>query len=1185
MSFASRNGEMTLTVPNADSRGRFTQSYTNLDLTLVAEGTPFFGVSLAPQQAFTNDTITATIVASAPTSNVNYDFRVNDVSVQSGASNTFDLSVAGQGDKNDIITVVATNGDGQTNQNSAKVFNSKPVAQGSVDNNAQGGTLLSIPLSGTDLDGDALTFQIVAGARNGVAAIRQTDGASFLDYTGRATFTGTENIQIVANDGEATSPPATIRINVTGRAPNRPATAQDATANAKVGEQIDIPIVVSDPDGDPITIQRVGGPSNGTGSFVKVGDGFVFRYTSRADFIGTDTVRFVAQDGNAGGNSGVATITINVTSDTPLNTAPMVSDSSGAADAGVQTIFRLNVTDDGPASNLFTKSVGGPRNGTGFFRYDRASDSPTFVYTSRTGFSGTETVRFVVNDEQGAQSNIGTLTITVTDRTPTPNRVPVVNSTKANATAGVTIDIPLGINDDGPLSELRVTSPQADATGLVNTRKGSGRFFFVGGRFVFRYTSDADASGVDKLTFFATDAQGSRSNVASIGIRVSNDTPPANRAPVAFSRSIQVTSGQSTDIPLNANDPDAGDTIDTLTFALVSKPPAGNARLVTIGGRPFVRYTPVFASGFDTVTFAATDRGGLTSNNASISIRIVSNTPPVNRAPVAFSASTSATAGQSVDILPNANDPDAGDTIGTLAFSNVRGPLAGTLQILTINGRTVFRYTPRSGFVGLDAISFIATDRAGLPSNVATIGITVTSLNPTPPNRAPFAYSTAITVRANSTTDIAIPASDPDAADTPASLRFIGISGPFTGNLTTLLVDGVPTFRYRAGTRNDSITFVAVDRAGASSNRATVSFVVDNTPIGTPGGGGNTGGNVNRVPVATSSSATATAGVSTDIPVTASDADGDPLTFRIVNGPTGGTGSFVVVSGRTVYRYTARANFSGIENVTFTATDNKGATSSAATLKITVSAANPTGNRAPVAVTPKPIVVPRTFQVSIPVVGIDPDGDRVTFRVLNQPQGGTGSLRVGGAGGAVLSSSTFPNAPVYYVYNSNNQFNGAEQIRFVAIDDKGNQSQPATITISVTGNAQANRAPTADSRDATVIVGQTVDIPVTGGDPDGDTFGFEFAPDNTAGQGIGSFVATGAGWVLRYNPTNPTPGTKLIRFRTRDNRGAISTVATLTINVVSASSAAQAVSASSARKSAPEPEDEEEVMIPSGGSS
>ena len=128
-----------------------------------------FGVSIAPKAPRTKDVLTATpVIADGGSVSYTYAWSVNGTVKQSGARNTFDLSMAGQGDKNDRVSVVVNatrgaggaGGDAQsgTATNFVDVVNSAPVASNS---SARGnaGADIDVAIRGTDDDNDAPDLQ------------------------------------------------------------------------------------------------------------------------------------------------------------------------------------------------------------------------------------------------------------------------------------------------------------------------------------------------------------------------------------------------------------------------------------------------------------------------------------------------------------------------------------------------------------------------------------------------------------------------------------------------------------------------------------------------------------------------------------------------------------------------------------------------------------------------------------------------------------------------------------------------------------------------------------------------------------------------------------------------------------------------------------------------------------------
>ena len=160
-------------------------------------------------------------------------------------------------------------------------------------------------------------------------------------------------------------------------------------------------------------------------------------YTPGSGFSGTDTFRFQVQDDGGTANGGVdlsaeATITINVSAGPPVNNAPNADAQwlSTSIDIEVQVTL---TGDDGespsssqnltyilstlPTSGTVSLTSGGAAISSGL---PLTLSSPTLFYTPGSGFSGTDTFRFQVQDDGGTAnggvdlSAEATITINVT---------------------------------------------------------------------------------------------------------------------------------------------------------------------------------------------------------------------------------------------------------------------------------------------------------------------------------------------------------------------------------------------------------------------------------------------------------------------------------------------------------------------------------------------------------------------------------------------------------------------------------------------------------------------------------------------------------------------------------------------------------------------------------------------------
>ena len=200
-----------------------------------------------------------------------------------------------------------------------------------------------------------------------------------------------------------------------------------------------------------------------------------------------------------------------------------------------------------------------------------------------------------------------------------------------------------------------------------------------------------------------------------------------------------------------------------------------------------------------------------------------------------------------------------------------------------------FQYDSSIGWqtavVGLKpaATSPTAFNQAVATSNIAAVNITLTAMSP---SGFPLIYSV--------------------------------VNGPTHGTLSGI----APNLTYTPNSGyvgSDMFTFKANDGTG-DSNVATVSITVRGR---------------DHAPVASGASMTVAAGTSTAVMLSASDVDGDSLTYSVVSSPTHGQLSSGTGPNRI---YTPNAGYGGSDSFTFKANDGI-ADSNVATVSITVAAA------------------------------------------------------------------------------------------------------------------------------------------------------------------------------------------------------------------------------------------------------
>jgi RHS repeat-associated protein len=188
------------------------------------------------------------------------------------------------------------------------VVNDAPIAI-ATQHTASEDTASAIQLTGSDVEGDALTFAVVAGPQHGTLSGTPPQ----LVYTPATNFHGVDSFSFRANDGSLDSPVAAVEITVVPD--NDPPVAFAQTVSTAEDTAKPITLMATDLDGDTLHFEIFNAPSHGTLS----GTPPNVTYQPTADFAGADTFSFRVRD--VVFTSAVATVSITVT---PVNDAPHI---------------------------------------------------------------------------------------------------------------------------------------------------------------------------------------------------------------------------------------------------------------------------------------------------------------------------------------------------------------------------------------------------------------------------------------------------------------------------------------------------------------------------------------------------------------------------------------------------------------------------------------------------------------------------------------------------------------------------------------------------------------------------------------------------------------------------------------------------------------------------------------------
>ncbi|HYH96685.1 Ig-like domain-containing protein, partial [Hyalangium sp.] len=460
-----------------------------------------------------------------------------------------------------------------------------------------------------------------------------------------------------------------------------------------------------------------------------------------------------------------------------------------------------------------------------------------------------------------------------------------------------------------------------------------------------------------------------------------------NRAPSAVGQSVQLSEDTSAAVTLAGTDPDG----DPLSFAITTAPAHGTLS----GTPPHLTYTPApDYSGPETFSFTVTDVENITSAPATVSLTI----NPVNDPPVAAATSVALDEDTPRSFTLQGTDVDGDALTYEVATAPAHGALSGTPPNLI--------YTPATNYHGADSFTFIVRDPSGVGSAPANLGINVA-----PVNDEPQAQAQSLTTPED--TALAVTLSGTDAEG--ASLLYTVSTQPAHGTLSGT----PPNLTYTPAANDhgsDSFSFTASD-GSATSAPATVSLTI--SPV-------------NDAPRAFAQDLSTDEDTALAITLTASDIDGDSLTYTVTGAPAQGS----LAGTPPNLTYTPAGNFHGADSFTFEVSD--GVERSSATMSLTVTPVNdaPVANGMTLSVGTEP--------TAITLSATDVEGDPLSYILQTPPSHGT------------LSGT-----PPAVTYTPDPGYLDADSFSFIASDGQAS-SAPATVSLTV-GNSAPEVTLSADS--------------------------------------------------------------------------------------------------------------------------
>jgi len=888
-------------------------------------------------------------------------------------------------------------------------------------------TPLPITLTGSDIDGNTLTFSVATNPTHGSL----TGTAPNLTYTPNAGYHGSDSFTFKAYDGTVYSTPGTVTITVNGKP-----TANAKSVSCNQDTAVAIALTGSDPENDPLTYTITGGPSHGqlTGTPPNL------TYTPAPGYTGSDSFTFKVNDGHQDSASATVSITVNAKPTANVQNVNVLQDVAKA----------VTLTGSDPENATLTYAVvTNPAHGK------LTGTAPSLTYTPNTGYYGPDSFTFKVNDGKmdsdpamvsitvngkpsGTVQNVttnqdtavaitltgsdpendplsfatvtnpahGTLTGTAPNLTYTPNAgyhgtdnftFKVNDGKQDSAVATVTI----AVNGKPTANANNVTCGQDTALAITltgsdpendpltfTTVSGPSHGQLSGTAPNLTYTPNAGYIGPDSFTFKVNDGR-LDSSAATVSITV-------NGKPVANAQSVTALQDKANTVTLTGSDPENA----SLTYVVVANPTHGKLT----GTAPSLTYTPDAGYyGADSFTFKVND-GKMDSDPATVSIS-------VNGKPVANAQNVATGQDTPLAITLTGSDPE-NDPLTFLAAKPSHGTLSGTAPNLT--------YTPAAGYHGSDSFNFTVND-GKQDSDQATVSITIQA--------KPTANGQTISINQDTAVAVTLTGSDPENA----TLTYAIVTNPAHGNLTGTAPN--LTYTPNAGYHGtDSFTF-KVSNSQIDSAPATISI------------------NINGKPTADAQNVKLNQDTATTIHLTGSDPENTTLTFSMVSYPVNGK----ITGTMPNPIYTPNAGYHGPDSFTFKVSDGK-MYADPATVSITVNG-KPTADKLNVKTN-------QNTAVAITLTGSDPDNDPLTFVTVTNPAHGT-------------LAGTAPNL----TYTPASGFHGTDSFTFKA-NDGSMDSAVATVSITVNGK------PTASSQTVNALLNTALPITLTGTDPENDPLTF-----------------------------------------------------------------------------------------------
>ncbi len=634
-----------------------------------------------------------------------------------------------------------------------------------------------------------------------------------LTYTPAANAFGSATVSVVLSDnggtvngGDNVSVTQTfiITVNAINDQPvavsDSPTTNEDTPLTFNVtGNDTDIDGTIDsgsvDLDQFTAGIQNTYNTTEGSWSVNATGD---VTLAPALNFNGTTSITYRVND-NVGTTSNTVAITVTVT---PVNDAAVIGNDNPntAEDSPVTFNVTNNDTDvdgtvDDATVDLDVATIGIQNSFTTAEGSWTVNSSGDVTFTPVLNFNGPVSLSYTVNDNNGATSNPGTISVNVNSINDVP--VAVADNISTNEDTSATFNITANDTDvDGTIdgSSVDLDPITIGVQSTVFVPQGT---FYVDGAGNVTFTPATNFNGNSSVTYTVRDSDGGISNAITISLTVN----AVNDAPTVSDDTDTATQGLASSGNVLTGDADPDGTLLTVNTVPVSGPANGTI-VINPNGSYTYESDPSF-TGTDIIVIRTCDSGlplPAACVNSTLTVTVVLNQDP--------SVSTKRSTGNedfpSTGNILSSGDSDPEGLPLVVTTTPVENPKHGTV---TINPNGSYTYTPELNFNGRDTITVEVCDTNPIPACTTTdIIITVNAVNDAPvllPDISPAERNKL------STGNILVGDLDPDT--TQLVVNTVPVSGPLHG---TVVIDSEGNYTYTPNLNfvgEDSVTFEVCD--------------------------------------------------------------------------------------------------------------------------------------------------------------------------------------------------------------------------------------------------------------------------------------------------------------------------------------------------------------------------------------